>query len=38
MTADIAIDALAMAWFLNKPTPRLNHHSGRDSHYASQAF
>ena len=38
MTADIAIDALTMAWFRRKPVPGLIHHSDRGSQYASHAF
>jgi putative transposase len=38
MTADIVIDALAMAWFRRKPAPGLMHHSDRGSQYASHAF
>lgn len=38
MTADIVIDALAMAWFRRKPAPGLIHHSDRGSQYASHAF
>lgn len=38
MTADIATDALAMAWFRRKPAPGILHHSDRGSQYASQAF
>jgi transposase InsO family protein len=38
MTADIAADALTMAWFRRKPAPGLLHHSDRGSQYASQAF
>lgn len=38
MTADIVIDALAMAWFRRKPAPGLVHHSDRGSQYASHAF
>ena len=38
MTADIAIDALTMAWFRRKPGPGLVPHSDRGSQYASHAF
>jgi putative transposase len=38
MTADLATDALTMAWFRRKPTPGLIHHSDRGSQYASHAF
>jgi len=38
MTADIATDALTMAWFRRKPTPGVMHHSDRGSQYASHAF
>lgn len=38
MTADIATDALTMAWFRRKPAPGLLHHSDRGSQYASAAF
>lgn len=38
MTADIATDALTMAWFRRKPAPGILHHSDRGSQYASQAF
>jgi putative transposase len=38
MTADIVIDALAMAWFRRKPAPGLIHHSDRESQYACHAF
>jgi putative transposase len=38
MTADVAIDALTMAWFRRKPGPGLVHHSDRGSLYASHAF
>ncbi len=31
MTADIAVDALTMAWFRRKPAPGLIHHSDRGS-------
>ncbi len=38
MTADIVMDALAMAWFRRQPAPGLMHHSDRGSQYASGAF
>jgi putative transposase len=38
MTADIVIDALAMAWFRRKPAPGLIHHCDRGSQSASHAF
>lgn len=38
MTADIAVDALTMAWFRRKPAPGLIHHSDRGSQYASGVF
>ena len=38
MTADIATDALTMAWFRRKPAAGLMHHSDRGSQYASHAF
>ena len=38
MTADIATDALTMAWFRRKPAAGLLHHSDRGSQYASWAF
>ncbi|MDR1995348.1 IS3 family transposase [Azonexus sp.] len=38
MTADIATDALTMAWFRKRPTEGLVHHSDRGSQYASHAF
>jgi transposase InsO family protein len=38
MTADIATDALSMAWFRRRPAPGLLHHSDRGSQYASHAF
>ncbi|MEF8730204.1 MAG: IS3 family transposase [Accumulibacter sp.] len=38
MTADIAPDALTMAWFRKRPAPGLLHHSDRGSQYASHAF
>ncbi len=38
MTADLATNALTMAWFRRKPAPGLLHHSDRGSQYASQAF
>lgn len=38
MTADIATDALTMAWFRRKPVAGLIHHSDRGSQYASHIF
>lgn len=38
MTADLAVDALAMAWFRRRPGPGLLLHSDRGSQYASGAF
>jgi putative transposase len=38
MTADLATDALTMAWFRRKPDAGVLHHSDRGSQYASQAF
>lgn len=38
LTADLAIDALTMAWFRRRPEPGLIHHSDRGVQYASQAF
>jgi len=38
MTADIATDALTMAWFRRRPEPGLMCHSDRGSQYASKAF
>jgi putative transposase len=38
MTADIVMDALAMAWFRRKPAPGVIHHSDRGSQYANHAF
>jgi putative transposase len=38
MKADIAIDALTMAWFRRKLAPGLMHHSDRGSQYASHAL
>jgi putative transposase len=38
MTADIATDALTMAWFRRKPAVGLMHHSDRGSQYACQPF
>ena len=34
-TADVAVDALTIAWFRHKPAPGLIHHSDRGSQYAS---
>ena len=38
LTADLALDALTMAWFRRRPAPGLIHHSDRGVQYASQAF
>jgi putative transposase len=38
MTADIATDALTLAWFRKRPAPGLLHHSDRGCQYASHAF
>ena len=38
MTADIATDALTMAWFRRRPAAGLVHHSDRGSQYASGVF
>ena len=38
MTADLAIDALTMAWFRRRPGPGLLLHSDRGSQYASSVF
>lgn len=38
MTADLAIDALTMAWFRRRPRPGLLLHSDRGSQYASSVF
>jgi putative transposase len=38
LSADLAIDALTMAWFRRRPEPGLIHHSDRGSQYASAAF
>ena len=38
MTADLATDALRMAWFRRRPAPGVLHHSDRGSQYASDAF
>ena len=38
LTADLATDALTMAWFRRRPAPGLIHHSDRGVQYASQAF
>ena len=38
MTADIAVDALTMAWFRRRPAPGLIFHSDRGSQYASGTF
>ena len=38
LTADLATDALTMAWFRRRPAPGLLHHSDRGSQYASGAF
>ena len=38
LTADLATDALTMAWFRRRPAPGVLHHSDRGSQYASQVF
>jgi putative transposase len=38
LTADLVVDALAMAWFRRRPEPGLIHHSDRGTQYASSAF
>jgi putative transposase len=38
LTADLAIDALTMAWFRRRPAAGLIHHSDRGVQYASQTF
>lgn len=38
LTADLATDALTMAWFRRRPEPGLIHHSDRGTQYASAAF
>jgi putative transposase len=38
LTADLATDALTMAWFRRRPKAGLIHHSDRGVQYASQAF
>ena len=38
LTADLATDALTMAWFRRRPAPGVLHHSDRGSQYASGAF
>lgn len=38
MTADLATDALTMAWFRRRPGPGVVLHSDRGSQYASSAF
>ncbi len=38
LTADLATDALTMAWCRRRPTPGVPHHSDRGSQYASGAF
>ena len=38
MTADLATDALTMAWFRRRPASGVLHHSDRGSQYASQTF
>jgi transposase InsO family protein len=38
MTADLAVDALTMAWFRRQPAPGVLLHSDRGSQYASSAF
>jgi putative transposase len=38
LSADIALDALTMAWFRRRPGPGVIHHSDRGVQYASHAF
>ena len=38
MTADLAMDALTMAWFRRRPGPGAMLHSDRGSQYGSSAF
>lgn len=38
LTADLALDALTMAWFRRRPAPGLIHHSDRGVQYASHLF
>ena len=38
LTADLALDALTMAWFRRRPASGLIHHSDRGVQYASHAF
>ena len=38
MTGDIAIRALTVAWFRNKPAPGVIHHPDKGSQAASHAF
>ena len=38
LTADLAVDALTMAWFRRRPPSGLIHHSDRGVQYASHAF
>jgi putative transposase len=38
LTADLATDALTMAWFRRRPSAGLIHHSDRGVQYASHAF
>jgi transposase InsO family protein len=38
MTADLAVDALTMAWFRRRPGPGATLHSDRGSQYGSSAF
>lgn len=38
LTADLAMDALTMAWFRRRPGPGVVLHSDRGSQYASSAF
>jgi putative transposase len=38
LTADLALDALTMAWFRRRPASGLIHHSDRGVQYASQVF